>query len=70
MLLLKKKNVKKYLFSLKMLAKCELKKLVLSWYEVLLVSARDGLEVEKTNIACARGCVGVTLWSSVCVTNI
>ena len=63
-------NVKKYLFSLKMLAKCELKKLLLSCYDVLLVSTRDGLEVAGTDLGGARGCVCVTLWSSGCVPNI
>ena len=69
-MLLLKENVKKYLFSLKMLAKCELKKLLLSCYDVLLVSERDGLEGERTDLGCAKGCVGVTLRSSVCLANI
>ena len=53
-----------------MLAKCELKKLLLSCYDVLLVSDRDGLEVAGADLGDARGCVGVTLWSSGCVQNI
>ena len=53
-----------------MLAKCELKKLLLSYYHVLLVSERGGLEGEGTDIGGARGCVCVTLWSSGCVANL
>ena len=63
-------NVKKCFCSFEKLAKCELKKLLLSCYDVLLVSERDGLEVERTDLGYARGCVSVTLWSSVCVANI
>ena len=37
---------------------------------MLLVSERDGLEVERTDIGYAKGCVSVTLWSSVCLANI
>ena len=56
--------------SLSCLFECELKKCLLSSYDVLLVSARDGLEVAGTDLGGARGFVCVTLCSSGCVPNI